>query len=118
VKNAISFEDVWLKLMKHFSRRRVIYTLVRKIRNDIISIEKDKIKVKSQMTNRIRTIPKSQFKLVWERLSKQGYYVSKDHMPFIHSQIICSFLSELEDLVEVSYNPLTLRLKKDISKQL
>jgi len=43
-----SFDDVWNDVQSALSELSSIRTLVQKVKNDIISIEKDHIKVKSE----------------------------------------------------------------------
>jgi len=74
-----------------------------KSQEDIISIEKDHIKVKSEKTKKIRKIPRLQFERVWNSLVAKGFYISKNHQPYVHSQIICAILSLL-NYVEARQN--------------
>jgi hypothetical protein len=104
------FDEVWKDIQVALSNKNSVETLVQKVRNNVISIERDHIKVKSEKTGKIRKVPRSQFEHVWNILATNGYYVSRDHQPYIHSQIICAILSLL-NYIEVSYNPLTLHLK-------
>ncbi|MCD6241185.1 hypothetical protein J7K27_06680 [Candidatus Bathyarchaeota archaeon] len=106
-----SFDDVWEEIKAALSNKKSVETLVRKVKNDIISVENDHIKIKSQKTEKVRKVPRSQFEHVWNRLVNEGFYISKDHKPYVHSQIICVIFSLLEDYIEVKYNPLTLYLK-------
>jgi hypothetical protein len=104
------FDELWKDIQVVLSNKNSVETLVQKVSNNIIGIERDHIKVKSEKTGKIRKVPRSQFEHVWNILATNGYYVSRDHQPYIHSQIICAILSLL-NYIEVSYNPLTLHLK-------
>lgn len=104
------FDEVWKDVQVVLSNKTSVETLVRKVKNKIISVEKDHVKLMSERTGRIRKVPRSQFEHVWNILATGGCYVSRDHQPYIHSQIICAILSLL-NYIEVSYNPLTLYLK-------
>jgi len=106
-----SFNEVWKDILATVSSRGSVNTLVQGIKNDLVSIEHDQIRIKSEKTGRIRKVPRSQFELVWDSIVANGYYLSKAHKPYIHSQIICAILSLL-DYVEVRYNPLTLYLRQ------
>jgi len=110
-----AFDDVWKDIQRALSNKNSIYTLVQNVKNDIISIEKDHIKVKSEKTGKIRNIPNSQFEHIWNLLAANGLYISRKHKPYVHSQIICAILSLL-DYIEVKYNPLTLYLKFSIKE--
>jgi len=105
-----SFDEVWNDIRFVLSNRSFIKTLVRDIKNDLIAIEHDHIKVRSEKTRKIRKIPRLQFEHVWNLLVVDGVYVSRAHEPYVHSQIICAILSLL-DYIGVRYNPLTLLLK-------
>jgi len=98
-----SFDDVWKDIQTVLSSKTSVETLVRKVKNNIISIEKDHIKLKSEKTGRIRKVPRSQFEHVWNSLTDKGLYISRNHEPYIHSQIICAILYNL-DYIEVKYN--------------
>lgn len=106
-----SFGEVWKDIQTVLSNTISVNTLVRKVKNNIISIEEDHIKVKSEKTGRIRKVPRSQFEHVWNSLADNGLYISRKHEPYVHSQIICAILALLKDYVEVRHNPLTLYLK-------
>ena len=107
-----SFDDVWNDVQSALSELSSIRTLVQKGKNDIISIEKDHIKVKSEKTKKIRKIPRLQFERAWNSLVAKGFYISKNHQPYVHSQIICAILSLL-NYVEARQNLLTLYLKEE-----
>lgn len=110
------FNEVWKDIQAALLNRSSVETLVQKVKNTIISIERDHIKIKSEKTGKIRKVPRSQFEHVWNALAINGYYVSRDHQPYIHSQIICAILSLL-NYIEVSYNPLTLHLRFSLDKK-
>ena len=105
-----SFDEVWKDIQIILSNLSSVETLVQRVKNDLISIEKDHVKVMSEKTRRIRKVPRSQFECVWNSIVNDGFYISRTHKPYIHSQIICAIFSLL-DFVEVKHNPLTLYLK-------
>jgi len=49
-----SFDDIWDDIRSILSELSSVHTLVQKVKNDIVSIEKDHIKVKSEKTRTIR----------------------------------------------------------------
>jgi len=107
------FARVWEDILDFVSKNNSIPTLVHKIKNDVVSIEHDRIKVKSERTGKIRVVPRSQFEFIWNSLVTNGFYISGAHKPYIHSQIICAILAcALLDYVGVRYDPLTLYLKE------
>jgi len=105
-----SFDEVWKDIMMVLSNRSFVNTLVQCVRNDLISIEQDHIKLRSEKTRKIRKIPRSQFEEIWNSLTSDGFYISKAHRPYIHNQIICAILYLL-DYVRVERDPFTLYLK-------
>ena len=109
-----SFDKIWEKIKMTLGNKKSVETLVRKIKNDIINVENDHIKVKSQKTEKIRKVPCSQFEHIWNKLVTDGFYISRDHEPYVHSQIICAIFSLLEDCIKVEYNPLTLYIQRQI----
>lgn len=112
-----SFDEVWKDIQTVLSNTISVNTLVRKVKNNIISIEEDHIKFKSEKTGRIRKVPREQFKHVWNSLTEKGLYISRKHKPYIHSQIICAILALLKDYIEVKHNPLTLYLKSSTKQK-
>jgi hypothetical protein len=112
-----SFDEVWKDIQTVLSNKTSVNTLVRKVKNDVISLEKDHIKLKSENTGKIRKVPRSQFENVWDSLADKGLYISRNHEPYIHSQIICAIPALLKDYIEVRYNPLTLYLKSSTKQK-
>lgn len=108
-----TFDEVWRDIASRLENRRSVSTLAQGIKNDVISVEPDHIKVRSEKTGKIRKIPGSQFEQIWNSMVREGLYVTKTHEPYVHSQIICAILSLL-DYVEVKHDPLTIYLKQDI----
>lgn len=107
----LAFEEVWQKVIKELPKYKSVRTLVQKIENKIINVNNNRIKIRSDKTGRIRSIPKRQFKQIWNTLISKGYYITKEHKPYVHSQII-SAVYVLLGLTNVKYNPLTLYLSQ------
>jgi endonuclease III len=90
-----SFGRVWIDISGALVPGLTVETLVQRVRNRVVSVGVEGVTLVSERTGHQRTIRREQFEFVWNQLVVSGRYVSKDHQPFIHSQMICAILSLL-----------------------
>jgi hypothetical protein len=105
-----NFEEEWKHIRKTLSEHESVNTLVKKIKNKIIKIDRNEIWLRSDLTGVVRRIPKSQFKEIWDILVSDGVYVTKEHRPYLHSQIIAAIFV-ISGIVIAEYDPLSIKFK-------
>lgn len=105
----MKFDEAWEEIMKFLANQNEVKTLVRKISNKIISINSFEVRVRSEATGVVRSIPKDQFRDIWENLLSNGFFRTQDHGPYVHSQIIAAIIVKA-GLAKYECNPLTLKL--------
>lgn len=105
----LEFTEAWKQIREYLNNENEVSTLVQRIPNQIVSVKPYEIKVRSKSTGVVRSIPRSPFREIWETLSTNGIFITKDHGPYIHSQIIAAIIVKA-GLAKYEYNPLTLKL--------
>ena len=110
------FGQAWRDISRILRPGSTVETLVQRVRNRVVSLDADGVTLVSERTRKERTIRREQFEFVWTQLTMSGRYVSKDHQPYIHSQMICAILSLLPYVTAhygSSFGPLTLTLRRE-----
>jgi len=64
-----TFEDVWRDIQSTLRAGQHVKTLCQKVKNEIVEVNPDGIKVRSERTGAIRTVTKEDFEHVWATLS-------------------------------------------------
>jgi hypothetical protein len=108
------FGQVWRDISRILRPGSTVETLVQRVRNRVVSLDADGVTLVSERTRKERTIRREKFEFMWNQLTMSGRYVSKDHQPYIHSQMICAILSLLPYVTAhygSSLGPLTLTLR-------
>ena len=101
------FEFIWGFLKAYARRSKVIYTLSKKVENEIKSVTEDKIIVLSKEGKGIlREIYKQDFKFAWDKFIKSDLLTLDDLSPELHGRkaIVMAFLATLP-FVEVLSTP-------------
>ncbi|MBN1896879.1 MAG: hypothetical protein JW789_04115 [Candidatus Aenigmarchaeota archaeon] len=66
------FEDVWRKITDMTEKKGFIETLSRGVKNKVLEIGSNGMKIRSEMTSKERFIEKKDFRYFWEKLQAKG----------------------------------------------
>jgi hypothetical protein len=97
-----TFEEVWHDLEK--LKGRTVFTLVHKVKSEIIDVNKSGIKRRSEIHNQEKTVDRSAFERVWKQLMENGYCKVEDGW-----KIACACIALLPE-IEYSLKPGTIWL--------
>ncbi len=107
------FEDVWKKITEMSEKRGYIETLSRGVKNKILEIGRNGLKIRSEMTKKERFIDKKEFRYFWNQLQGRGRLdLAKDVQDprlLRIGSVIISFLARLPN-VEHDLKPRVLYL--------
>lgn len=107
------FDDVWSKIMKMADDKGYIETLSRSVRNKILKMGENGLRIRSELTKSERFLDKKEFRYFWQRLQAKGKLdLAKDIQDprlLRIGSVIISFLARLPN-VEHDLKPRVLYL--------